>query len=233
MQLSWINKFSLLDFPWKTSCIVFTPWCNFRCKFCHNPEFVLPEIIAKIKDSFFDENVFFNFLKTRVWLLDWVSICWWEPTIQTDLYEFIKKIKDLGFAVKLDTNGQKPEILQKLLEENLLDYIAMDIKTTFEKYSDLVQVIIDENKYKTSIDLIINSWINHEFRTTMIKWTHNKEDFEKMRGYISWAKAYYLQKFNPWKILDESFVWTSFTSIEMQEFVDIAKKYVAKVEVRE
>ena len=128
MQLSAIKKSTLLDYPGKLATIIFTPGCNLRCRFCHNPEFVLPEELEKIRHDFIGEEVFFRFLQTRVGFLDGVVICGGEPTIHKDLPEFCQKIKNLGFLVKLDTNGSNPEMLELLLEQKLVDYIAMDIK---------------------------------------------------------------------------------------------------------
>lgn len=232
MLISALKKTTLLDYPDKIATIIFTAWCNLRCGFCHNSEFVLTNKIKEIKD-FIPEAIFFNFLKTKVWVLDWVVICWWEPTIHKDLYDFCKRIKDLGFLVKLDTNWQNPWVLEKLLDEKLVDYIAMDIKNSFDKYIITTWVTEDLENYKKSIEIIKNSNIDYEFRTTLIKWLHTSEDLIEISKLIKWAKKYYLQNFKGWSTLDENFSWTSFSKEELREMQILSSKYVENVHIRE
>lgn len=232
-MLIWaLKKTTLLDYPDKIATIIFTVWCNLRCGFCHNKEFVLPEDIKNL-DDLIPEKIFFNFLKTKVWILDWVVICWWEPTVQKDLYDFCKNIKELGFLVKIDTNWQKPKVLNKLLEDWLVDYIAMDIKSGFSSYKDASWVKEDIEKYKESIDLIKNSQIDYEFRTTLVKWIHTIADIEEISKFIIWAKKYYLQNFKWWNTLEDNFKWISFTKEELYEFEKLSKKYVENTQIRE
>jgi pyruvate formate lyase activating enzyme len=232
MLISWINKFSLIDFPWQISCIVFTPWCNFRCWFCHNSEFVLPEKLKEVNKNLIPEIAVFNFLWKRKWLLSWVSICGWEPTIHKDLPDFCKKVKNMWFLVKLDTNWQSPEMIKYLLENKLVDYIAMDIKNEVWKFSEVAWVKLNEKPYLESIKLILNSNIDYEFRTTVIKWVHNTNIIENITKYISWAKAYYLQNYKSWSTLDSNFVWESFMESELIDFMNIWKKYIKIVWIR-
>lgn len=230
MLISWIQKTTLLDYPGKVATLLFTAWCNLRCKYCHNSEFVLPEKIKFIQD-FIPEEIFFRFLKTKIWLLDGVVICWGEPTLQKNLKEFCKKIKNMWFLVKLDTNGQNPKILQELLSEKLLDYIAMDIKWDYENLEDLIWKY-DKQKYLESIEIIKNSSIDYEFRTTLIKNYHKQENFEKVVLQITWAKKYFLQNYRPGNTLEKEFYWESFTSNELLDFKNIAVKYIKDSKIR-
>ncbi len=230
MLISGIKKTTLLDYPGKVSCIIFTAGCNLRCQYCHNSEFVLPEKIKLIKD-FIPEEIFFNFLKTKIWLLDGVVICWWEPTLQKDLEAFCQKIKDMWFLVKLDTNWQNPDILKKLLEKNLLDYIAMDIKWDYDNLENLIWKY-DKQKYFESIKLIKNSDIDGEFRTTLIKNYHSLDDFETVVKQITGAKKYFLQNYKWGNTLQEDFDGKSFLSWELIDFKNIALQYVEKCTIR-
>ena len=232
MLISAINKFSLIDYPWQVSCIVFTPGCNFRCGFCHNSEFVLPEKLKRISKTFIPEKAILNFLEKRKWLLTGVSICGWEPTMQSDLVSFCEKVKTMWFLVKLDTNGRDPKIIKELLEKKLVDYIAMDIKHEIWKFSLSAWVKLDEKPYLESIKTIMNSSIDYEFRTTVIKWIHDEKIVENIVKYISWAKAYNLQNYKWWNNLDPNFKGESFSYKELEIFKKIAEKYIKKVEVR-
>ena len=222
----------MIEFPDKVSCVIFTPGCNLRCLFCHNKEFVLPDLIKNNNNSLISENAFFSFLEKRKWLLDWVSICGWEPALQKDLSLFCKKIKDIWFSVKLDTNGRYPKVIKDLLEKKLIDYIAMDIKNPFSKYEAITDVKENINTYIESIKIIMNSSIDYEFRTTVIKWVHSDEDIEDIVKNISWAKKYYLQNFSSGNTLKKDFDWKSFNSKDLEKFKKIAEKYVEKVGIR-
>lgn len=234
MIISGIQRFTMLDFPDRTACIVFTPGCNIRCKFCHNPEFVLPELLRKIKDSFIKPEAIFHFLEKRKGLLDGVVISGGEPTMMPDLPDFVRQIKERGFAVKLDTNGTKPEIIQTMLEQKLLDYIAMDVKASTETYSQLVGPRVDTNAIKKSIALIKESGIRYEFRTTIIKEFHTPEILEGIAELVDGASQYYLQTFRPQHTLDPSFgAYHGFTPAETQTIADTHFRHrVAQVGVR-
>lgn len=231
MLISWIQKTTLLDYPGKIATLIFTAGCNLRCQFCHNSEFVLPEKIEKIKD-FIPEEIFFNFLQNKIWLIDGVVICGGEPTMQKDLVEFCEKIKNMWFLIKLDTNWFYPEKIQELIDKKLIDYIAMDIKWDLKNIDDLLGVKILPKNYITSINIIKNSQINYEFRTTLIKWYHSIENFKKMMNYIIWAKNYYIQNYRPWNTLNPNFHGKSFSSNELKEFEEIARKYVENCKIR-
>ena len=175
MIISGIQRFTLLDFPGKIACIVFTGGCNYRCGFCHNPEFVLPEELAKLSKSFIPEVAALNFLKKRRGMLEGVVISGGEPTIMPDLEDFIMKVRDLGFAVKLDSNGNRPEVLRSLIDKGLVDYIAMDFKTSLPDYRSLVGQWADEMKLRESIELLKQGDVDYEFRTTLIREVHTPE----------------------------------------------------------
>lgn len=221
MIIGGLQKTSLLDFPEKIAAIVFTMGCNFRCGYCHNPELINGE--AKIEEVF-------EFLKTRQGKLDGVVITGGEPCLQKDLPEFIKQVKELGFAVKLDTNGSFPEMLEKVLPD--LDYVAMDIKAPLEKYSQIVNVDVDTSKILKSIEVLKNGGVDYEFRTTVVKSQLSFEDFEKIGQLIQGAPRYYLQRFEASKILDKSLEnEKTYSTEEFKRIIDILKSYV-KAEVR-
>ena len=223
-----IQKTTLTDFPKKVAAIVFTQGCNFRCGYCHNPELLNFTSTEQYKISDFIE-----FLKTRKGKLDGVVITGGEPTLQTGLYNFIKAVKSLGFAIKLDTNGTNPDILKKLINDCLLDYIAMDIKSPLEKYSKIINVDIDISKIKKSINIIKESNIDYEFRTTVLKSQLSYGDFEKIGKLLYGAKRYYLQKFVCSKIYDKNLQnETSYTNAEFDKICNILKKYIKFVDYR-
>ncbi|MFA9262301.1 MAG: anaerobic ribonucleoside-triphosphate reductase activating protein, partial [Undibacterium sp.] len=138
MKLTAVQKFTLLDYPGRVACIAFTPGCDLRCGFCHNAEFVLPERLKELAGSFIDEEHFFAFLERRRGLLEGVVVSGGEPTIWRDLPEFLARIRSLGFLVKLDTNGNNPAMLRELFDRKLVDFVAMDVKTSLEEYPGLV-----------------------------------------------------------------------------------------------
>jgi len=204
MILGGFQKLTLLDYPGKLATTVFTVGCSFRCPFCHNPELVNLRL-AHNEES---KKNFFAFLKKRKGKLEGVCITGGEPTIQPDLLEFIKKIKKLGFLVKLDSNGTRPDVLKKIIDVKLVDFIAMDIKNQPKKYLKTSGV---ETRYaasmldriKLSVDLIMQSKIPYEFRTTVVPGLHTEKDFEEIAKWIKGARAYYLQEYRESKILDE------------------------------
>ncbi len=232
MQISWIQKTTLLDYPGKVSTIIFTLWCNFRCHYCHNYEFVLPEHVKVVANDLITEEAFFNFLKTREGFLDWVVISGWEPTLQKDLYDFAKKIKDMWYLVKIDTNWRDPDLIRKMIEDEIIDYVAMDIKNPLEKYNDIVNSEFNPEDILESINLLLEWKIDYEFRSTIAKWTHSEDDIEEMAKIISRAKKYFLQNYQPKIRLNDRFEAESFTSQELLTMKKIAEKYVEKCDVR-
>jgi pyruvate formate lyase activating enzyme len=228
MLISGIQKFTLLDFPQKIACILFTGGCNYRCKFCHNPEFVLPEELAKISDSFIPEEAALNFLEQRKGMLQGVVISGGEPTIMPDLEDFIVKVRELGFAVKLDTNGNRPEVMRSLIEKKLVDYIAMDFKTSLPEYQSLVGKWADAKKLQESINLLKEGKVEYEFRSTLIREIHTSEILGAMKETVSGAKRLYLQTFRNSITLDPAF--KDFHNFTMDEMQDIAKLFSGSVE---
>jgi pyruvate formate lyase activating enzyme len=200
MILGGFQKLTLIDYPGKLATTVFTVGCSFRCPFCHNPELVISNFQFPISNN--TEKDFFNFLKTRKEKLQGVCITGGEPTIQPDIIKFIKKIKRLGYAVKLDTNGSRPDVLKKIIDLKLVDYIAMDIKNQLKKYDSTIGVRVDKERIKLSVNLIMNSRIPYEFRTTVVPGIHTQKDFSEIAKWIKGARSYWLQKYEETKILD-------------------------------
>lgn len=227
MHIAGLQKSSLIDYPEKIACIVFTQGCNFRCGYCHNPE------LFEQREPLISTEAFFDFLKTRKNKLDGVVITGGEPTLQKDLKDFIYEIKNLGFLVKLDSNGTNPNIVENFLNENLIDYIAMDIKSPLNKYEKITNTKINVENIQKSIDLILNGNIDYEFRTTVIKSQLNYNDFEEIGNLINGAKKYYLQKFIPSKILDENLMnEKTYSDEEFEKIKQILSKYIKEVHVR-
>ena len=228
MKISGIQKLTLLDFPDHVACTLFTPGCNFKCPFCHNSSLVLDLSTCQI----IDEEEIFSFLKKRVGILDGVCITGGEPTLQKDLKDFIRKIKNLGYSVKLDTNGYRPEILKELVEENLLDYVAMDIKNSISKYPKTIgKDDFDKNFIKESIDYLLENHVDYEFRTTVVKEFMSKEDFIEIAKLIKGAKRYYLQAFRDSGSCIKSGLH-AYSKEEMENFVEILKKYNVTATIR-
>ncbi len=225
MKIGGLQKFSMIDYPDKIACIVFTQGCNFRCPYCHNPELVKPEMFGES----LNEEEFFDFLKERMGKLDAVSITGGEPTLQYDLIEFIKKIRDLGFLIKLDTNGTNPEMLKEIIDQKLVNYLAMDIKAPFSKYEEITRMPVNIEKIKQSVEMIKNSGIDYEFRTTLVKKLLSPEDIEQIGRDIAGAKQYFLQKFVSTKTVDEKVLHEeTYSEEEMENLKERLKPFVAK-----
>lgn len=189
MNIAGVQKVTLLDYPGKVACEIFTQGCNFECPFCQNSS-----LIPITNTGEFSEEEIFEYLNLRKNILDGVVITGGEPTVQKDLKSFIKKIKDLGLLVKLDTNGGNPKVLQELIDEKLVDYVAMDIKNIFNKYNITAGKRINLDNIKKSIEILKASKIDYEFRTTIIKEMHSLDDIVSICKLVGNVK-YYLQNF--------------------------------------
>jgi len=203
MQIGGVQKLTLIDFPGKLACTVFLAGCNFFCPWCYSRELVLPQESKKLPE--FSEKDFFDFLKERKGLLEGVTICGGEPTTNRDLPEFIARIRDMGYAVKLDTNGSDPMMLAVLIEEKMLDYVAMDVKLPFERYPEVCYTQEGAFNVQQSINLLKENRVDYEFRTTVVSNVHTAEDILNIVRWISPAKRYFLQNFRPEKTVDPDF----------------------------
>jgi len=238
MIIGGFEKLSLIDYPDHLAAIIFTKGCNFRCKYCYNPMLVCPVEDADVKNNEglnrFNEEDLLLFLKERFGRLDGVVISGGEPTLHPDLFEFIKKIKKIGYHVKLDSNGSNPGVLKKLINEKLIDYIAMDIKAPLNDYEKVVGVKINFKNLAESVKIIMTSSIPYEFRTTMVPGLINEKDFVLMGESIKGASSWYLQQFkSDTPLVDSKYGGKkSYTTKEMENFVNIGKKFVNICEFR-
>lgn len=225
-----IQKTSLIDYPGKVCAVIFTACCNMRCPFCQNPDLVLnssefPEL---------DEEKIISFLKERKEWIDGVCITGGEPLIYADIIELIKKIKLIGLLVKVDTNGLNPELLSKLIDAKLVDYIAMDIKSDLEHYQAACGGRISLEKIKKSVELIKKSSIEYEFRSTIVPDFFNEEIVANIGEWLFGSKRFFLQQFrSSTPLLDKSFDGkTPYEGKVLEKFRDILKKNIGDVEIR-
>ena len=217
MKISGLEKLTLTDYPNHLAAIIFTQGCNFICSFCQNSSLI------KCSEGLINECEVLDYLNKRKNVLEGLVISGGEPTIQKDLEEFIVKVKKLGLKVKLDTNGNNYELLKKLIDSKLVDYVAMDIKTIFEEYDSIIGKKINVENIKKSIQLLKNSPIDFEFRTTIIKEFHNEEKIQKIIDYID-GSDYYLQNFqNSSDVIDKSL--HGFTDVELKKLARKFNKY--------
>ncbi len=229
MKIGGLQKFSLIDYPDKICAIVFTQGCDFRCPYCHNPELVKPEFFQEP----ISEEDFFNFLEKRKGKLEAVTVTGGETCLQGDLPVFLQKIKEMGYLLKLDTNGSFPEMLNEIIDQNLVDYLAIDIKAPLEKYEKIVGVPFATAKIVESIKIALSSKIDCEFRTTVVKSLLAKDDLRKIGMLIKGAHLYVLQKFVPSKLLEPKFLNEgNYSAEEFEEFRQIMLDYVEKCVIR-
>lgn len=222
MQIGGFVKSSLIDYPGKVAAVIFTQGCNFRCPFCHNTELVIP---SAFQTPVSEEEVT-GFLVKRRDVLQGVVVSGGEPTLQPDLPEFLLKIKALDFPVKLDTNGSQPKVLKELIARRLVDYVAMDVKTSLERYPEACGVEVGREDILKSIDILDRSTVEHEFRTTAVRSLAGPEDFSAMKGLIPAARHYHIQPFVPQaNIIDHSLLdERQYTEEELLELKDRFEK---------
>jgi len=228
MRIGGFQKTSLLDYQGHISAIIWTVGCNFNCPFCYNPQLVNGNI-----ENISEEEIFL-FLKKRKGLLDGISISGGEPLLQNDIDNFIKKAKDLDYLVKIDTNGTFPDKLEKLIYENLVDYIAMDVKAPKDKYNKLTGVDVELSKIEKSVDIIRDKAVDYEFKTTFIPDLLTKDDVLKIAEWLKGSKKFYLQQFK----VDTPLVSLDFQNLKpypkkyLEETLDLIKQYFEKCELR-
>ena len=230
MRIGGLQKLTLLDYPNHVSCTVFTAGCNMKCPFCHNRDLVfIPENF-----EFYNPESIFEYLRKRQGTLDAVAITGGEPLLQAGLRDFIMEVRKLGFKVKLDTNGYYPEKLKKLVDEGLIDYVAMDIKAPLPKYPVTVGLPAQgfhTEQIQESIRYLLNGTVDYEFRTTVVREFHTKEDLVAIAKMIKGCKHYYLQQFvDSGRCIEQGF--SAYNREEMYELKEEVAKYIPEVELR-
>ncbi len=231
MKIGGLQPVTLLDYPQKVAAIVFTSGCNLRCPFCYNPSLVLPQLIKK--SNLLADTELFKFLKKRRNFLDGLVITGGEPTVQTDLVDFCQRVKKLGYAIKLDTNGFSPQILDELIKNRLIDYIAMDIKAPLSRYAEVCGVKVRTDDIQSSLEIIKHSQLPYEFRSTLVKGLHRKADIIRMAKLAQDAPKYYLQNFNyQSRLVKPDFAGKFFTHQEMENMRQIVLKFVSDCQIR-
>ena len=226
MDFFGLMRLTLLDYPGHVACTFFTGGCNFRCPFCHNTPIVMRDESGKIS-----EREALEFLIKRKGVLDAVCISGGEPLLSDGLISFMGKVKSLGYLVKLDTNGSFPKRLEMVIKSGFCDYVAMDIKNSLEEYSKTAGIEVDTSDIKKSIDIIRNSGIEHEFRTTVVKKLHSVDGMESLAQLIENEEKYFIQSYRENEnVLVKGL--SAFSGDELQELLKAARKYVPKAELR-
>ena len=228
MLISGLQKLTLLDYPGTVACTVFTGGCNFRCPFCHNAALVLPELMGQ--DT--DEEQVLAFLKKRQGVLDGVAITGGEPLLHKDMASFLEKVRALGYKIKLDTNGSFPDRLQEIISAGLVDRVAMDIKNAPELYARTVGLpALDLAPIERSKELLLRGDVDYEFRTTVVKELHKREDIEAIGQWLSGSRRYFLQNYKESEQVIRP-VFTSYSREQLENFQQILRKTIPQVEIR-
>ena len=226
MNIQGFQKLTLLDYPGRTACTVFTGGCNLRCPFCHNADLVRTPLAGP---NLTDEVL--TYLARRRGILDGVCITGGEPLLQPDLEDFIRKVKELGYAVKLDTNGALPDRLAALLNTGLVDYVAMDVKSSPAGYAAAAGVDTDGTVFDRSIRILRDSGVAHEFRTTAVGGLHTPEDFTAIGEWLAGTSAYYIQRFvDSGRLLGDGFY--PFSIEEMEHLLTIVREHIPAAQLR-
>ncbi|MBN2431253.1 MAG: anaerobic ribonucleoside-triphosphate reductase activating protein [Acidobacteria bacterium] len=229
MKIGGMHTCSLIDYPGKICTILFAQGCNFRCPYCHNPQLVAPELFT---DPLQQERIF-EFLRRRRGKLDAVTISGGEPTLQPGLVSFVRRVKALAFAVKLDTNGSRPEVLSELISKGLLDFIAMDLKAPLARYAEVVGTPVATEAIRESVRLIMASGVDYEFRTTWVPCLLSTDDLDAMMQEVHGAARYVIQRFVPERTLDPHFrCQTPLDSPSPERLAALAAPHVAACLVR-
>ena len=217
MKICGFQKMTMLDYPGKVACTVFTGGCNFRCPFCHNAM-----LVTDIdENAVYAEDEILSYLNKRKGIIDGVCITGGEPLLQKDIGDFLVKVKETGMPVKLDTNGSYPEKLRELVSRGLVDYVAMDIKNSKEKYPLTVGLPgYDIGKIEESVDFLMSGAVDYEFRTTVVREFHTAEDIVKITEWIAGAKRYFLQGF----VDSGNLIGSGMSALRPQEMVEICTK---------
>ncbi|MDR2043149.1 MAG: anaerobic ribonucleoside-triphosphate reductase activating protein [Clostridium sp.] len=228
MKIVGLNKTTLLDYPEHVAAVLFTGGCNFRCPFCHNAPLVLyPERQAPVP-----EEAVFDLLRKRRGILEGVCVTGGEPTLQEDLGSFLEKIKELGYLVKLDTNGYQPEVLRGLMERRLLDYVAMDVKSSLRHYERAAGVrSLEKPRLEESAEILRGCGLPYEFRTTAVKGIHSAADFEEIGAWLRGSRAYFLQTYRENEnVIGEG--GAAFPREELENFAAIMRRHIQNVRIR-
>lgn len=227
MKIEAIQKLTLLDYPQKMACTIFTHGCNFRCPFCHNAG-----LVTQPQEAFISEEEVLSFLKTRQGILEGVCITGGEPLLQEGIEDFMRKIKEMGFLVKLDTNGSFPAKLRSLCKEGLVDYVAMDIKNSQKKYAVTVgKKLFDLSSVPESVELLKKGTVPYEFRTTVTRDFHTMEDLLDIAKWLSGCDAYYLQQFvDSGNLIDSA--TAGYSDTELKEMYKALKKVLPCTQLR-
>ena len=230
MILKGLQKLTLLDFPGKIACTVFAGGCNFRCPFCHNASLVLGERLNE--SPTLSEEEFFTFLKKRRGMLEGVCVSGGEPTLYPDIIPFLKKIKELGYAVKLDTNGYRPSVIREAIDSGAVDYFAMDIKNSKESYGKTVGLSdFDISKIEESVSILMSGGVDFEFRTTLVRELHTEDDILSIARWLAGDEKYFLQTFaDSGDLICSDF--SGYDKNETEHLLNLLKPYVPNAQIR-
>lgn len=225
MLIGGFQKMTMLDYPGKIACTVFTYGCNLRCPFCHNATLVINEA------QLLSEEEIFSYINKRKGILDGVCVTGGEPLLQSDILDFLKKLRETGLLIKLDTNGTYPEKLKESIDKGLVDYVAMDIKTCKENYSKVTDTKINIEDIEKSVQILLQGRVDYEFRTTVVREMHTREDFEKISQWIKGAKRYFLQCFRDSENLIGNNL-SAYTPPELKGFLEVLENNIDEVNLR-